>query len=171
MEDESLINQINKLSLVILLGSIPVFVLVAMIFLKLSSTPFRFLDIVYSIVLYIVLVFIHESLHGLFFKLFKPSAKIQFGFTNGMAYAGSLGNRYGRFQILTVLLVPFVFITIGLFMFTQSGILSPYVFIFNAVTHTSSCVVDFYFAYLIAKVPGKITVEDTDTGIRIYQVI
>lgn len=44
------------------------------------------------LVAYFLLIFVHELVHGLFFKIFCPQGKVKFGFKNRLAYATSPGN-------------------------------------------------------------------------------
>lgn len=121
-----------------------------------------------SVSLFLVIV-IHEGIHGLFFKLFKPQAKVTFGFKSGMAYAASLGNRYTRKQALWILLAPFVLLTLFFIILTYLNLISAIVFVVLGAVHTGACIGDFYFSYLLLNTLGKVIMEDTETGIKIYQ--
>lgn len=123
--------------------------------------------------LYIVLIVIHELIHGLFFKLFCPQNQVKFGIKlkSGMAYATSPGSLYNRKQMLVIALAPFVLISLGLLACYALGLLSEASFILIATMHAVSCVGDFYYAYLLLIKYRKqaIRVEDTPTGLMIYQ--
>lgn len=115
------------------------------------------------------IIVIHEGIHGLFFKLFNPKGKVKFGFKQGMAYATSPGSMYSKSKFLIILLAPFVLITFALYGLYVIHWMPRFIFILFAAFHTSACVGDFYFSYLILRTPKGIYVEDTEQGINFYQ--
>lgn len=169
--------QITEALLKVMVGvfalSLPSSLAIAYVFLDLATvfnSPGQFwLDIGLSVIMYLILVLVHELIHGLFFKVFKPSVQVKFGFKAGMAYATSPGSRYSAMQFSVILLMPFILITLGLLLASLMKGLSPLVFIILVVLHTPACAGDFYFLYLITKAPATALVEDTDQGIRIFR--
>lgn len=170
LENEALIKQINKWSLWLLLFSMPVFVFIAYVFFDLFQQKLQISDVFLTSVSLFLVIIVHEGIHGLFFKLFKPQAKVTFGFKSGMAYAASLGNRYTRKQALWILLAPFVFLTFFFALLTYLNLISAIVFVVLGVVHTGACIGDFYYSYLLVNTPGKVIMEDTEMGIKIFQV-
>ena len=118
--------------------------------------------------LLIVLIVIHELIHGVFFKLFSAEGKVKFGFKNGMAYATSPGSRYSKGKFAWITLAPFVLITLGLMAAYLGGLLFRGEFILLASAHAACCVGDFYWIYLLLRAPREILVEDTEVGINFY---
>lgn len=117
---------------------------------------------------------IHELIHGLFFKLFAANRPVQFGFNakTMMAFVTSPGSLYSRCQFLVITLSPFVVLTTVLTLFLAAGWLSPLAYVGVATCHAAGCVGDFDSAYLLL-FPyryGDVRVEDTETGIKIFQV-
>lgn len=119
-------------------------------------------------VLIIVVLFIHECIHALFFKVYKREAKVKLGFKNGMAYATSPGAIYPRNQFLVIILMPFVIISLGLAGAYLLGVNGVAVYLMFAI-HTSGCIGDFYYCYLLSKYDSDIYVEDTAEGINLYK--
>ncbi|MBC2153152.1 DUF3267 domain-containing protein [Listeria innocua] len=116
---------------------------------------------------YVVVIVIHEAVHGIFFKAFRPESKVKFGFKNGMAYAGSPGAFYSRAQFFIISIAPFIVLT-GLFIFLRFlGVNEAVLYLIFAL-HTSGCVGDFYYCILLINQPAGIVVEDTDKGISFY---
>lgn len=88
-----------------------------------------------------------------------------------MAYATSPGSLYNRMQMLVISLAPFVVISLGLTMLAGLGIMNITLYFMLATMHAASCAGDFYYAYLLLVKFAKenIAVEDTETGLIIYQ--
>ncbi|WP_026867221.1 MULTISPECIES: DUF3267 domain-containing protein [Jeotgalicoccus] len=119
------------------------------------------------IALFIGIIIVHESIHGLFFKLFNPSAKVNFGFKAGMAYATSPGTVYTRLQFLIIILMPFLIITtiMVIMMFTLPNPAYKY----YIAIHAGACAGDFYYAYLILKHKHLKYAIDTEVGMSLYE--
>lgn len=123
---------------------------------------------------FVVLTIIHELIHGLFFKLFNPENKVKFGikWKQGMAFATSPGSLYNRGQMFVISLAPFVLISLVLSALFVLGWLNVVYYLLLVSAHAGACIGDFYYAYLFLIKFGKnnILVEDTEMGLRIYQV-
>lgn len=119
------------------------------------------------IALFIGIIIVHEGIHGLFFKIFQPSAKVKFGFKAGMAYATSPGYVYSRIQFLIVILMPFIIITtiMAIMMFSLPNPAYKY----YIAIHTGACAGDFYYAYLILKHKHLKYALDTEVGMSLYE--
>lgn len=167
-DDLKLLRQLNLLSILIFFVSVIIFGMIGHYQFNLLQAEFRVMTLVNSVLWGFGVIIIHEGIHGILFKVFKPGAEIQFGFKKGMAYAGSIGHRYSRIQMLITLSGPFIIITISLYLLALNEIMSPWLYTILSVWHTAACVGDFYFSYLIIQAPGKVIVEDTAEGIKIF---
>ncbi|BCP57904.1 hypothetical protein SUT007_13620 [Streptococcus parasuis] len=126
-----------------------------------------------GLLLYFLLIIVHEAIHGIFFKVFCPENPVKYGFKwkSGMAYATSPGSLYNRMQMLVISLAPFVVISLGLTVVAGLGWMSMSLYLMLATLHAASCSGDFYYTYLlfIRFAKANIAVEDTETGLIIYQ--
>ncbi|MFZ2570846.1 MAG: DUF3267 domain-containing protein [Streptococcus suis] len=131
------------------------------------------LELWLGLLLYFLLIAVHEAIHGIFFKVFCPENPVKFGFKwkSGMAYATSPGSLYNRMQMLVISLAPFVVISLVLTMVTGLGMMNTFLYFMLATMHAASCAGDFYYTYLLLVkfAKGNIAVEDTETGLIIYQ--
>ncbi|MDW8742596.1 metalloprotease family protein [Streptococcus suis] len=175
MENKKLVWGLNFLALLLV---VPIGFLFAMIGVLLSRSTvaageFTLLSMAYLFVFYFALIIIHELIHGIFFKVFCPENPVKYGlkWKSGMAYATSPGSLYNRMQMLVISLAPFVVISLALTMLFALGLLSPIFYFLLATMHGASCAGDFYYAWLLLVKFRKedICVEDTETGLLIYQ--
>lgn len=125
------------------------------------------LNILIFLVTYIVIITIHELIHGLFFKLFSDTGKVKFGFKNGMAYATNPGTKYIWWQFLIIILAPCVLISLALFFAYQLAWINATFFVAMASIHLAGCVGDLWYALLIMKYGDK-HYEDTEVGFSIW---
>lgn len=126
-------------------------------------------ETIFYLVVFIILIFIHEGIHGIFFKVFNPKGKVKFGFKNGMAYATSPHSLYSKGKFAWIGLAPFVVITTILFILLALKVLPAFYFVLLAAIHGSCCVGDFYWMWLLIRAPKGILVEDTEQGINLYE--
>ena len=131
------------------------------------------LELWLGLLLYFLLIAVHEAIHGIFFKVFCPENPVKYGFKwkSGMAYATSPGSLYNRVQMLVISLAPFVVISLVLTMLAGFGMMNTTLYCMLATMHAASCAGDFYYTYLLLVkfAKGNIAVEDTETGLIIYQ--
>lgn len=131
-------------------------------------------EILGVLIAFVFILSIHELIHGLFFKLFQPNRAVKFGikWKSLMAYATSPGSYYKRGQMVIIGLAPFVLISLVLSALAMLGWPSTGFYVLLASVHAASCVGDFYYVYLLLWKYRKINIltEDTETGLRIYQV-
>ncbi|UUX34737.1 DUF3267 domain-containing protein [Fundicoccus culcitae] len=127
-----------------------------------------FIPIVLFLLFYLLMIIVHELIHGLFFKLFAPNGKVFYGFKSGMAYATSPGNFYNKWQMFIIAIGPFAIISIVLTILFY--IFNIEVYTYAAITgmHAGSCAGDFYYIYLIFTSPKGTQFEDTEVGINLY---
>ncbi|MGU7950652.1 DUF3267 domain-containing protein [Streptococcus suis] len=138
-----------------------------------QNLPLTLPELWIATVLFPILIIVHEAIHGLFFKIFCPENPVKFGFKweSGMAYATSPGSLYNRMQMLVISLAPFVVISLGLTMVAVFLGMDVSLYLILVTMHAVACVGDFYYAYLLLVKFAKenIAVEDTETGLIIYQ--
>lgn len=124
-------------------------------------------DMIFTLLAFFLVIILHETIHGLFFKLLSPEAHVKFGFKNGMAYATSPGTLYSKPRYFVIAIMPFVLIT-------TLGVISCLIFGYYywlqllLVVHAAACIGDFYWCYLLLKAPKNILVEDTEKGMTLY---
>lgn len=173
-KDYEALKTLNKWSILITMGSFIVFYLFEVLFTNTSGSAilgWSLTEILLSILLIIIILFIiitvHEAIHGLFFKIFKPDGNVKFGYTKGMFYATSPGEFFRRRQFKVIIIMPFIIITsLMLIMW----FIVPHASIkFFLALHTGACAGDFYYLYLLNKYPNMKYVEDTDVGMTMYE--
>lgn len=123
-------------------------------------------NVIKGIIGFIILAFVHEMIHGLFFKIFKPNAKVKYGYTKGMLYASMPNEIFNRKQFVIILLAPFVLISMGLFIALLVFQVTSIIYIF--AFHGAACIGDFYMSQLIYRHKMMKYVEDTEVGINLY---
>lgn len=109
----------NKMTIILLnILVLPLFFLFLMFFVHFASSSKGLVlgvsDFFYSLLLSVLLLVIHEGIHGIFFKQFCPQNPVKFGMNwkSLMAYATSPGSLYSRKQMVIISLAPFVVITL-----------------------------------------------------------
>ncbi|AEO02731.1 TPA: DUF3267 domain-containing protein [Listeria monocytogenes] len=163
LENKKLVMNLNIVAIAIVL----ILTVLGIVFSGGFAITNGFMGIIWMFGGYAVAIVIHEAVHGIFFKAFRPEAKVKFGFKNGMAYAGSPGAFYTRAQFFIISIAPFIVLT-GLFIFLRFlGVNEAVLYLIFAL-HTSGCVGDFYYCILLINQPAGIVVEDTDKGISFY---
>lgn len=170
IENKKVLYLLNFFSILLLIIS-----LVTLSYLTLKSTGSESFEITgpLEIILFglscLLIIPIHELIHALFFKVFHPQGKVQFGFKNGMAYATSPNSYYSKFQFFIIGIAPFIFIASFLIILFMLKMISVFFFVCLASIHTAGCVGDFYWIYLLVKAPKNALIEDTEVGINFYE--
>ncbi|MGO2082307.1 DUF3267 domain-containing protein [Vagococcus sp.] len=168
LDNEKLIKKLNLWSLALTVLFFLLFIALA-VFLKPSFTfNYSLRQLFFILILLVGFVLLHEVIHAFFFKWFNPKGKVRFGFKSGMAYATSPGSLYRKNPFLVIVLAPFVVITLLLVILLWMNVLSPEVFIIIGTFHSSACIGDFYYVYLLLRLPKDVQVEDTSVGIDFY---
>lgn len=172
-EDTALLKKLS-------IASIPLFVVFYILFfvIAINIRPGIFinensilLSFITAILIFIAIIIIHEAIHGVFFKLFAPHRKVNFGiiWRKGMAYATSPGSKFKRWQMVIIAVMPFIInsalLTVA-YTFTSQSV-SQYVLL--ATAHAVACVGDFYYIWVILRAPRGALVEDTETGLTIWR--
>ncbi|MCK3904059.1 DUF3267 domain-containing protein [Streptococcus suis] len=131
------------------------------------------LQFIEALFVFILLIILHEWIHGLFFKIFCPENPVKYGikWKTGMAYAISPDSLYKRFQTIVIALAPFVLITLSLTAFAMLGWLDKGAYQILATMHAVACIGDFYYTYLLATKFKEVAVEIavTEKSMVIYQ--
>ena len=171
MDNKKLIILLNIVSFVIIIPMIVLFFAVAYWVAgpdSFGSPTDSLLTLIFTL---IAIIFIHELIHGLFFKLFNPKGKVKFGFKKGMAYATSPGSFYTKKQFYTIALAPFVIITLILILGLALGVIGSPFFMVIASLHGSACTGDFYMSIYLMRQNKDVYVEDTEAGLNIYRKV
>jgi len=123
-------------------------------------------NIIVGLVGLIILVFIHELIHGICFKIFNPKGKVKYGYMKGMFYATMPHAIFTRKQFYIILLAPFVLISIGLLIVLLWLQVTSIIYVF--AFHGAACIGDFYMAQVIYSNKQMNYVEDTEVGINLF---
>ena len=135
MNNRNLIFGLNVLAVIAFLGFLWLFGMMAGSFtFSLNET-----DLAWLLVAILVMITLHEVIHGLFYKIFKP---------NGAS--------------------PFILITLILMGLFYAGIINPGFFVIIGALHSAGCVGDFYLLWVIVRTPRHYFVCDTQSGMDIY---
>ena len=166
----------NKMIFWINIATIPLWLVFSLLFFYLTivsvdDSTISFTDVswLWIAICLVVIIMVHELIHGLFFKLFNPEGKVKFGFKKGMAYATSPNSFYTKGQFTVILLSPFVVITLVLYLGLLVGVVPPAVFVALSAVHGGCCIGDFFMGLLLVKEPKDVLVEDTEQGFNLYK--
>lgn len=174
-EDEAFLHSVSRISAAVLGVSVGVaFVLFSMVMpglSELSRLDGWFAGIWWAVSLLVgtvVVLAVHEGVHGLFFKLFAPAgSRVTFGanIKLGMLYACAEGIVYTRRQYLVVILAPTVVVTA---LMLVSAFVSGYPFCcyIIATAHLAGCVGDWKYAAAVFRNHAITHCEDTSWGVR-----
>ncbi len=122
-----------------------------------------------NVVSYIVILPLHEVIHGLAFALWGGHP--YFGAKLPLAlYCGAKNQLFRRNQYLVVGLAPLIVITLAGIIFTLlSPSLASYI-IFATIGNFSGAAGDVWVAKRILRQPSSVLVEDTQTGYRVWEL-
>ena len=175
LEDKKIAIWLNVASFIIMIPMFILFFGVAVIIqpivqpLVFGDTQSIWTFILPIIILFLVVV-VHEGIHGLFFKLFNPKGRVEFGLKGGFAYAVSEGSIYTKGQMNIIGMAPFVIISILFTLAYVFGFMSSVTYVMYAGLHGAMCIGDLWYLYLLTvKHRGTVYVEDTKQGITIYK--
>ena len=133
------------------------------------SFPGVLLWVIFNILAYIVILPLHEAIHGLAFLLW--SGKPYFGTKLPFAlYCGAKQQLFRRNQYLVVGLAPLVVITLAAIVLTLAAPgLASYV-LFGTVGNFSGAAGDVWVAQRLWRQPAHILVEDTQSGYTAWEI-
>lgn len=173
--DYEALKTLNKWSILITLGAFVLFYLFEILFTNTMGSAiigWSPLELLLSVVLIILILFIiitvHEAIHGLFFKVFRPRGNVKFGYSKGMFYATSPGEIFKRNEFKIIIIMPFIIITAV--MLILWSIIPHAAFKYFLALHTGACAGDFYYLHLLKKYPQMQYVKDTDVGMTMYEI-
>jgi hypothetical protein len=132
--------------------------------------PAVVLWLVVNILGYIIILPIHEVLHGLLFLLW--GGKPYFGAKLPLAlYCGAKEQLFQRNQYLTVGLAPLLIITVVAIVGTcYFPVLASYM-LFASIGNFAGAAGDVLVAARLLRLPGTLLVEDTDAGYRAWEIV
>ncbi len=118
----------------------------------------------------IVILPLHELLHGLIFLLW--GGRPFFGAKLPLAlYCGARQQLFHRNQYIAVGLAPLIVITLVAFVLTLfSPILASYT-LFANLSNFSGAVGDLWSVMRMARLPANALIEDTDAGYRAWEIV
>ncbi|WP_069802891.1 DUF3267 domain-containing protein [Thermogemmatispora onikobensis] len=118
---------------------------------------------------YLVLLPLHELLHGLVFRFW--GGRPYYGMRLPVAlYCGARGQLFWRNQYLTVGLTPCLVLSLllALLMWCWPAI-APYLVLAGA-GHLSGCAGDLLAIWLLLRYPSHLCIEDTEAGFRVWEI-
>lgn len=173
-ESKSALKSISWIQILVMIGTFTVLYLLEGFVIQPTGSAlvgreqFGIVGAVFFIIaLFFIIIIVHEAIHGIFFKVFNPEGKVNYGFKAGMAYATSPGTVYTRRQFLIIIIMPFVIITAV--MVTMMFMLPNPAYKYYIALHTGACAGDFYYLYLILKHKHLSYAVDTEVGMSLYE--
>ena len=136
--------------------------------LKIENNTESIIGLVVLIVGFVLYIFAHEAVHGLFMYAFCKT-KIKYGFVGWAAYAGSSAY-YDKKHHIIIALAPVVVwgVTFAVLnIFFHSGIWF-WVIWFLQIGNVSGACGDFFCVYKTARYPKDILVNDTGLEMQIF---
>ena len=125
---------------------------------------------VINIVVYILVMFLHEGIHALAFAFW--GGQPYFGAKLPVAlFCGAKNQIFRRNHYLVVGLAPFVVITIAGILFTLlSPALAAYT-LFGTIGNFSGAAGDLWVVMKLWRQPPSMLVEDTETGYTVWEIV
>ncbi len=122
-----------------------------------------------NIVIYVLVMFLHEGIHGLAFAFW--GGRPYFGAKLPLAlFCGAKNQIFRRNHYLVVGLAPLVIITVAGIIFT---LLSPALAVYTllgTIGNFSGAAGDLWVALRLLRQPRDVLVEDTDAGYRVWEI-
>ncbi|RIP33103.1 DUF3267 domain-containing protein [Staphylococcus gallinarum] len=122
-------------------------------------------NMIYGILGFTVIYFLHELIHIAFFKLFSKGEKPTYKLKLGLLSTHMPNVHFKRWQYIIIMLAPLVVIT--LLLFTVFSFYAYSSILFIASIHVGYCVLDMYFVTGALNSKVKL-IEDTEEGILFY---
>ncbi|MDD3999904.1 MAG: DUF3267 domain-containing protein [Bacilli bacterium] len=163
-EDKRLLILVNVLSILLILPFIPLYIVFNY---KISNTQI-YVSVLFIFIGYIIIIIIHELIHGIFFKL-GTKEKIKYRF-HGVYASASVDHIYfKKNHYLVVSLAPVVILTIVLsilaYIFCEDYFLHFYILI---AIQFGSAAGDFYVVYRLLKHDKNTLIRDYGVGMEFY---
>jgi len=161
-KNKKLIVWVNILSILIALPLFPYFII-------LTWNNSSMFSILLMLVIMIVVLCLHELIHGFFFQKFG-NGKVKYQF-HGWAFSASMKGHYflkKQYQIIGI--APAVILNILLiilFFILKND--AQYIVYGLFLLHFSGCAGDFYVLFRMRKYPKDSLIEDTGVGMKFYK--
>ena len=124
-----------------------------------------------AVLLSVLVLFLHEGVHGIFFKLWTGKVSFGAGFTRfgPVLYATSIGSRLPRNRLLFIALAPQILtlVSFTLMLLQPPGFLDS-LFFACAVVNLGGGGGDFWSSIQLLRYPKELCVEDQPYGITFY---
>ena len=176
----------QKAAVILNIAAFPLFAAFGWVFLTLASglrsqiatrvylgsiTPNPFLFLLLFIAFIVVLMVIHEAIHGIFFWIFTRSRPV-FGLKLLFAYAGAPEWYIPRNQYAIIGLAPLVLMTVGGFLVVSLAPLSVGQLALIGITlNASGAVGDLYVSGKVMCQPRNVLVQDTGARFTMFREI
>lgn len=150
------------------IGSFVLLILFIILYFILKANDISPEGIFCGLILSLLIVVLHELVHGIFFKMGK-NVKIKFGF-HGFAASCSAPNVFlAKKHYMIVGLAPAVIINLCLLipLFFVQGFVFDVLFWALAI-HFGGCIGDFYISIKLTKQPADILIRDYGIGMEFY---
>lgn len=125
-----------------------------------------------AFVMQLLVIVLHEGVHGLFFKRYAPEKGLRFGFEKGMAYAGCPGVYFSKRAYRAIGLAPLFALSlpsyIMLFVCSVGRLWGYAAVAFAFLLNTSGAAGDLYTWSKLRKFPEDSYWLDTDTGCEAF---
>lgn len=148
------------------------FVLAYIIYLELNpdSSPVKFevLSILMYVSIALIIIFVHELIHGIFFKL-GTKEKISYKFHGWAASASVEGIYFYKNHYILTGIAPFILITPLLVASIYSFPTHSLGFYILLAMHTSGCIGDFYVIFKLLKYSPDTLIHDYGIGMTFYK--
>lgn len=120
-----------------------------------------------GIVASLVVLPVHELIHGAAFKLLGgPEVRVSFGHAAGCLYTRTNDAVLSRWRFVAVLLAPSVLLTVAL-LTAGTALGAPAAGVLAAGLHLTGCTGDLLMAWVIVRERGARYVQDTEDGCRL----
>lgn len=118
----------------------------------------------------VLMMLVHEGLHGLAIALFGHTPRFGIKWDKGVAYATAENALFWKWQFIIVALTPLVVITLG-GMLLAAFLPDPFAYYIGliVVLNAGGAIGDIWMSAIVFPYPADTLVRDEEDGIRIYQ--
>ena len=122
-----------------------------------------------TIAAFAALIFLHELIHGIVFKIYSKSAGVKYGFNGLFAFAGNPSGYYFKNAYYMTAAMPAVCISLALIvvLFFVKGTAFFIIYALLA-THFTGCLGDLYVCRQLSKLPNHTYIMDTGLDITVF---
>lgn len=127
-----------------------------------------------AVISVIVVIVLHEGLHGLFFWVFGGKVRFGASFRTGMGpafWASSPGGLFSKNQFQIIGLAPQLLTMLLLLLLTFASLpnILAYPILLGAAFNVGVGCLDIFTIFLLRRYPKGVLVEDTKDGLRIWE--